>query len=324
MLLSGDGHSLPVASVDGRVRHWDVIDKRYLGDILRSKSRVVHLGFSRNGRWLAVRQGSGDILAYDWPNQKVVQQLRDIAGILSSVDISDEGRYIATACAGNKPTVWSARTGATLFSEAPDDFMMYCWVAITKGGHMFALGSVGNTAISVIETASNRMRFKARSGDPVQHIAFTPDGRMVVVTCEGAVSIWDLAEDKEVLRLKGHASIFAEVVPATGDLIIVSGTKLYLLPHYLYLRKWGDEPKSRIETAVFEKAWNDLADTDSSRAFRALRTFLSCPERAVSLLEKVLVPMLPLTPDETRQAFRSIEQLAAVEPEIRRQAAEQL
>lgn len=324
LALSGDGRSLLVASIDGRVMHWDVINKRYLGDFLRSKSRVVHFRFSKNGRWLAIREGSGDVLVYDWSNQRVVQQLKDIGGILSSIDISNDGRYVATACFGNKPVVWNARTGATLFCEAPDNFMLYCWVALTTGGQMFALGSLGHTGIIVVETASKGVRFRGRVGNQVQHIVFTPDGRMVVGTCEGAVSIWDLAEDKEALRLVGSKSLFAEVVPATGDLLIVNREKVYLLPHHFYLRKWGDEPKSHIETGVLEKAWNDLADGDSVRAFRAMRTFLSCPEQAVRYLEKVLAPVLPLTADEMRQALCSIEQLAAIEPEARREAVEQL
>ncbi|GBD35475.1 hypothetical protein HRbin36_00587 [bacterium HR36] len=326
--MSPDGRSLFAASRDGPIFHWDVINNRYLGDFAdflkfkRQTGRVVDLRFSRNGRWLVARHTSGEIVLCDWSKQQVVRRFTDIGGAVGSVDISDDGRYLVTTCLANSPLLWNTVTGETLCYRAPVHYRHWSSVRITSGGHMFALGSPSGSVIDIIETASEGLRCRIRGDMEIFRFRFTPDGRMLVVAREGAISIWDLCENKEVLRIQGD-KVSGEVVPDTGDLVIYNDGKLYLLPHSLWLSKWGEEPESHLDAGVLENAWNDLAASDSARAFQAMRLFLSHPKQALRFLEKALVVM-PLSGEETEQVLKYIEQLAAAEPSARQEAAEQL
>jgi WD40 repeat protein/transcriptional regulator with XRE-family HTH domain len=167
--VSRNGHTLASASVDGKVRLWDVADPahpRLLGQPLLSDSAVVPVAFSPNGHTLA--SGSLDGTVRLW-------------------DVADPA---------HPHPLGQPRAGGTAINS----------VAFSPDGHTLASGDEDGTVWlrDVADPAHPRLSQRLDGGSAVVSVVFSPDGRTLAsASRDETVRLWDVADSRHP-RLLGQ------------------------------------------------------------------------------------------------------------------------
>jgi WD40 repeat protein len=130
--------------------------------------------------------------------------------------------------------------------------------------------------------------------------------------------VWDAASKREVLRLPTDDSIWSCAFAADGRRL-ATGTyngliHVWDLPLPPAGQEWGDEQKDRL--------WAALAGNDAPGAFKAITTLIAVRDTGVSLLEKRLRKVRPVT--EEVQAQRLLSDLDSPVFAVREAASRKL
>jgi WD40 repeat protein len=162
------------------------------------------------------------------------------------------------------------------------------------------LGSVGHDPFLRLWDADRGRLFAAVGGgdDWFGALAFTPDGRFVAASAGregGAVSVWELATGREVLRLRGHDSVVTALAFDENGARLASGlqdgtTLVWDLAKAA--RAAGRAPRH------LDALWADLAGEDAARAYAAVWEMTARPAEAPEFLESRLRPVA--APDAAR------------------------
>jgi RNA polymerase sigma factor (sigma-70 family) len=185
--------------------------------------------------------------------------------------------------------------------------------------------------IVLTELVSGKTLFRIETGKSgLNHLAYSPDGRMLAGTVSDGFRVWDLATGKEVFRrplqggLRGYPfATSLSFLPDGGRLAtgLQDGTILI----------WDLEPKTwhagiavqDLAPRDLERLWADLAAENSAavKANQAVWTLAAVPARAVPFLKEHLRPAV--APD-AQQVQRLIADLDSPEFTVRETAAKRL
>jgi WD40 repeat protein len=111
----------------GVVHVWDVspsgAEPKWVGSLLDPKQSVFDLGFSPDGRWLAITDGVDNlkrdvVRVYDAVSLQLAQVFSVPQDIPKAVAFSGDGRYLAVAGAAGSVWVWDTQTWTRLGSIA--------------------------------------------------------------------------------------------------------------------------------------------------------------------------------------------------------------
>jgi hypothetical protein len=152
--------------------------------------------------------------------------------------------------------------------------------------------------LSLIETASGQevVRLDIRRFD---HVAFTPDGRALVVVDKQKLSVWDAATGERLHQMEwpesvrdihGYAKIASLAVLPDGR-AATGMTEGDILVWDLAAPTWPvHKPVGEPSRSKLEAMWSDLAG-DARRAYRAVRTLAETPAQTVAFLGDHLQPV---------------------------------
>jgi WD40 repeat protein len=136
-------------------------------------------------------------------------------------------------------------------------------------------------------------RTVGRPGEDSTLKAFSPDGR-VLATGEhrGALRLWELISGKERYAFHGHESrIHSIAFSPDGRRLAASSTDA---PVYVWDVAANVARPSDLSPRAFERAWIELRDTDAEKAYHAIGTFASDPNKGAPFLGERLRPVAPL------------------------------
>jgi WD40 repeat protein len=167
------------------VHLWDLAANREVAVFEDQTSRVRALDFSPDGRWLAMGGFERQIVLRDLAEGR---ERRLARAKVSDAAFSPDGRWLASAHGEG---------------DAPDSTVSL-WDA---------------------ESLEERVTWTVPRGDWVQALAFSPGGRLLAgAGRDGAVRVWDLAQQKETAVLKGHSSwVRALAFSPAGNLLASGG-----------------------------------------------------------------------------------------------------
>jgi hypothetical protein len=153
--------------------------------------------------------------------------------------------------------------------------------------------------LSLIETASGQevVRLEIRRFD---HVAFTPDGRALVVADKQKISVWDAATGERLQQMEwpesvrdgyGYAKITSLAV-LPGGRAATGMTEGDILIWDLEAPTWPvHKPVGEPGRPKLEALWSDLAG-DARNAHRAVRTLAETPAQTVPFLGDHLRPVM--------------------------------
>lgn len=275
---------------------------------------------STDGKIAAVvpQNYGGDIAVrfFDTATGKQIREIDNDQPILG-LAFSPDGRRLAVGTQ-QRLELWKADDGEEIriFSGAGAQNVNYRRLAFSPDGKMIAaLGNEPDTvhiwevasgkeraavhfgAQSASQPAGGRLR-KMRVGFPgnnmnnaILALSFSADGRILAVSKQDlSIHLWDLQADRELPTLTGsRGQVTALGFTADGKELIgvdTEGTRLSW--RMASLRRNCNVRLTPLSDADFAELWNDLAEPDMFRAYRARRHLVADAKRAVPMLDRYL------------------------------------
>lgn len=323
MALSADGKTLVAVSNNGGLNVWDLGTRRSEPrslDVPNFNLQNSVLALSPDGKMLAAGTsgGVGGDLAvrfFDLATGKEVRQI-DNDQPLFSLAFSPDGRLLAVGTQ-QRVELWDAVTGeeVRLFPEGPTQML-----AFSPDGKMLAAsdaGGKGSNGIHVWETASGKERLHFQvsfassvpdgrlapniiiannNANTLTALAFSADSRLLAAAgSDAAIRLWDVMTGDELPPLTGfRGNLGVVLAPPDGkELIAVDQEGTRLSWSLAQIRRGARVRLMPLSDAEFMEMWNDLAESDVFRTYRARRYLTADPARAVPLLQRHLRPVPP-------------------------------
>jgi hypothetical protein len=306
--LSADGKLLVLADGIGGTSLWDVAAGKRLRII--EGTHGACLGLSPDGKSLAAGLFDGGLGVWDVPTGKLRGRLpKSSWSTSSSIAFSPDGKKVAAARPDGTIGVWDTADGKELHSlpAATTDPRLLTFTPNGKG--LAASDRTG--AVRVWELASGRERRAVQipAGYRVTCGLFTSDGRTLLTGgADGTVRLWEMASGKERHRFPGQtASINVAALAADGRAVAIMARD-----HQALVREVGGHTRGDNDFAApprpkdLDAAWADLADHDTSKAYRAAALLVDQPAQAVPFLKKRVAPAK--TPD-AKEMSRLLDEL---------------
>jgi len=209
--FSPDSRTLASSSYDQAICLLDTVTGRV-------KRRLVHNSFSKSvafapdGRTLASVLGDGTVQLWDVATG---QEMQALEGDANSVAFSPDSRMLSSASSDRTVQLWDVATGQVTQNLEGHSGQVYS-VAFSPDGQTLASASQdGAVHLWDIEACRIRQTLKSCSsfkslrflaGDPVNGIAFSPDGRTLAsAPGGGTLQLWDVATGQVTQNLEGHS-----------------------------------------------------------------------------------------------------------------------
>lgn len=285
------------------------------------------------------------------------KQIRDLDNDrpIFGLAFSPDGRHLAVGTQ-QRIELWNAADGGEvrLFSSAPN--ANYRLLTFSPDGKMIAALGTDPDTVQVWEVASGnerasihvaahamlrgegkpdalRMQVRAMvrgigvpfpdgetNNDSILALAFSTDNRLLAVSkSDSAIHLWDLHADRELPPLTGfRGQVSALAFSADGkQLIAVDSEGTHLSWRMAALRRNGKIRLAPLEDADFAELWDDLAESDAFRIYRARRHLIADSKRGVPLLSRHLEP---IPTGDTARIQRLVKDLSSSDAGKRRKA----
>lgn len=143
-----------------------------------------------------------------WPHMSLIDQEAD-SNAVSSMALSPDGRFLATASDDSNVRLWNLRTGQLARKWAGHEDIVWS-VAYSPDGCHIASGSADTTIMlwdpSVADEEYTESRLEGHEQD-VWIVLYSPNGnRIASGSVDNTVKIWDVETKQEMHTLSGHAS----------------------------------------------------------------------------------------------------------------------
>ena len=233
--FSPDGDSFLTACLDGTIRLWSTATGDPLAAPKVFHRPVTSAAFSADGKMIVVGLEEGVVLLADVVDSTAAALLEH-KDYVSSVDVSPDGKTVATASHDYTARLWDTATGKPIGALMKHRQMVYI-VTFSPDGKRVLTGSQDTTAQLWNATTGEPIGKPMRHEDRVNAVAFSPDGNTVVTGCaDRTARLWDASTGQPLGTPMLHPVRLA-VVAFSPD-----GTKV--------LTRAGDHEEGRI------RLWN--------------------------------------------------------------------
>ena len=211
--FSPSGRTLAIASDDGTVRLWNVIDPTHpavIGKPLDGHHReATSLAYSRDGNTLAVASSDGAVLLWNVTNPArpalLGKPLTGPGRFVSSVAFSPDGHVLAAGSYDNTIWLWNVTDPARatpIGHPLKGNNGSILSLAFSPDGKTLAAGNYGDTVwlwnVTDPARATPIGHPLKNSGNPVWAIAFSPDG-VLAMSNGDTFSQWNVTDPKHAI-----------------------------------------------------------------------------------------------------------------------------
>jgi RNA polymerase sigma factor (sigma-70 family) len=214
-------------------------------------------------------------------------------------DSVEEGELIWWEWNPSEPTKSPIASKRATWNQPLGDLYEVLPVAASPCGRYLIVGG-RDGIIRMWHPQSNKEITQAKVGLPVRSLAFSPDGKLFASGgSDGKVILWESATMQQVLTRTGHTGWVTHLTFGPGGKTLLSSghdsTALY----------WDLRPKVDV---VSKSIWEDLASTDSVKAYSVLWQCVDNPKEAIPLFRS---KQSSLTSTKSEQIVQWIAKLDA-------------
>jgi len=206
---------------DDRVKILEPASGRRVATLRVTSGYVEDVGFSPDGRSLAVGTSTGTIALFDVATFKLARQFK-AHGVLHCLCYAPDGQTLFSAGDQGAVSVWRS-DGSLLRTLLPRESPRVLSLAASPSGRFLAVGCSDRVARVInLDTSALAASIAGHAAD-VQSLAFSADETCLATACadQGSIRLWDLHTGQELLRFKDTEEqvYHLEFCASTGELI---------------------------------------------------------------------------------------------------------
>jgi RNA polymerase sigma factor (sigma-70 family) len=170
--------------------------------------------------------GKGKLTFADLANNKVMQAVDlDKGKLVWDMIFSADGNVLTTHYSNNSVDVWDVKSHTPIFSVTLKSQSLG-QLGLSPDGRTLAAALYDESKkvyLWDIRAKKELPPLAVQQGRVTSAVSFSPDGKMLAVTYEGEIGLWDLATSKEIGRLKGKGPGFSRPVFARDGKRLAAG-----------------------------------------------------------------------------------------------------
>jgi WD40 repeat protein len=219
-----DGRRIASISNDRTARIWDVTPSVPAVRLIRNNNSTWSAAFSPDGAKIVTAASDKKARVWDAESGALLMTLSHTAG-LNKAGYSPDGRLIVAVTEDSTARVWSATTGAMLMSFDEKGAQLsdaHVNPASTR------LVTASRSGARIWDLKTGQLLMILLENKNVRSVLFGPEGaRVVTVSFDGTVQIWNAIDGNSVATLSGKSSM-AAFSPDGAHVVTVSGSAAML------------------------------------------------------------------------------------------------
>jgi len=233
--FSPEGAWFATAGYDGTIKLWDTASGDEMATLIGHSGSVEAVAFSPDGALLASGGSDQTIRLWDVATRTEVALLKGQAKRVESVRFSPDGRAVATVSTGNGANDAELILWDPVARKQRASFVGYRSAFFARDGSILAthrrVGEPNPEAVILLDPSTGLERAHFPGIAPA---GFSPDGRALAVfdgepdttsSLPAMVSLWDWAERRKLVTLKGHAKTITSVAFSSDGRTIATGSE---------------------------------------------------------------------------------------------------
>ena len=242
---SHDGKIIATCGLDMQIRLWEIKTGKKVFVTQPGDSWAMCLDFSPKSPILVVGTRGGDVMLWDFANQRA-GTLGSHRGRMRSVKFSADGKLVASVGEDNHVKVWNMETGELLKDiTQPHKGRVNAACFHPDGKRLVTVGSDGKVIVTNATTGAVSSQWTVSKSD-ITTIAISADGKLVAVgDNRGTVSLWDINGKKKLASTKPLSQPIKSLdfSPKNNRLAIAGGGGRFRPPGGAYV--WDGKPDSK-------------------------------------------------------------------------------